>query len=212
MWIFWNWVPFGCRSNNWSRNRASWCDKDAVNGSGKTFFFLFRKSYVMNRHAIYHFFPFSFLFSIACRVQQTSTKGYVIVLVLSQEKKEFLLFLRFGGYTETYIISELWILWCRECNNVFLYFFLPFVLMWLQETDSVGWKLAMYLIKIILFFFIVGNSFGYLLQGMGPRVLWIGIGGSIFFGVLEKTKEVLAQRHFNSQDSSSFKLDWLSAF
>ncbi|XP_024952676.2 S-adenosylmethionine carrier 1, chloroplastic/mitochondrial-like isoform X4 [Citrus sinensis] len=46
-----------------------------------------------------------------------------------------------------------------------------------------------------------------LFKGMGPRVLWIGIGGSIFFGVLEKTKEVLAQRHFNSQDSSSFKLD-----
>ncbi|KAH9757746.1 S-adenosylmethionine carrier 1 [Citrus sinensis] len=46
-----------------------------------------------------------------------------------------------------------------------------------------------------------------LFKGMGPRVLWIGIGGSIFFGVLEKTKVVLAQRHFNSQDSSSFKLD-----
>jgi solute carrier family 25 S-adenosylmethionine transporter 26 len=25
-------------------------------------------------------------------------------------------------------------------------------------------------------------------------VLWIGIGGSIFFGVLEKTKSVLAER------------------
>ncbi|XP_071702265.1 S-adenosylmethionine carrier 1, chloroplastic/mitochondrial-like [Rutidosis leptorrhynchoides] len=32
------------------------------------------------------------------------------------------------------------------------------------------------------------------LKGMGPRVLWIGIGGSIFFGVLEKTKQLLAQR------------------
>ncbi|XP_012570107.1 S-adenosylmethionine carrier 1, chloroplastic/mitochondrial isoform X1 [Cicer arietinum] len=32
------------------------------------------------------------------------------------------------------------------------------------------------------------------LQGIGPRVLWIGIGGSIFFGVLEKTKKILAQR------------------
>ncbi|CAK8573343.1 unnamed protein product [Lathyrus sativus] len=34
-----------------------------------------------------------------------------------------------------------------------------------------------------------------LFKGIGPRVLWIGIGGSIFFGVLEKTKKVLAQRN-----------------
>jgi MFS superfamily sulfate permease-like transporter len=34
----------------------------------------------------------------------------------------------------------------------------------------------------------------HLLQGIGPRVLWIGIGGSIFFGVLESTKRVLAER------------------
>ncbi|XP_058740835.1 S-adenosylmethionine carrier 1, chloroplastic/mitochondrial-like [Vicia villosa] len=34
-----------------------------------------------------------------------------------------------------------------------------------------------------------------LFKGMGPRVLWIGIGGSIFFGVLEKTKKTLAQRN-----------------
>lgn len=33
-----------------------------------------------------------------------------------------------------------------------------------------------------------------LFKGMGPRVLWIGIGGSIFFGVLEKTKQLLAQK------------------
>ncbi|XP_044483895.1 S-adenosylmethionine carrier 1, chloroplastic/mitochondrial-like isoform X2 [Mangifera indica] len=33
-----------------------------------------------------------------------------------------------------------------------------------------------------------------LLKGIGPRVLWIGIGGSIFFGVLESTKRALAQR------------------
>ncbi|KAJ4715517.1 S-adenosylmethionine carrier 1, chloroplastic/mitochondrial [Melia azedarach] len=33
-----------------------------------------------------------------------------------------------------------------------------------------------------------------LLKGIGPRVLWIGIGGSIFFGVLESTKRMLAQR------------------
>lgn len=32
------------------------------------------------------------------------------------------------------------------------------------------------------------------LQGIGPRVLWIGIGGSIFFGVLEKTKQLLAHK------------------
>lgn len=32
------------------------------------------------------------------------------------------------------------------------------------------------------------------LKGIGPRVLWIGIGGSIFFGVLERTKRVLAER------------------
>ncbi|XP_042496752.1 S-adenosylmethionine carrier 1, chloroplastic/mitochondrial [Macadamia integrifolia] len=33
-----------------------------------------------------------------------------------------------------------------------------------------------------------------LLKGIGPRVLWIGIGGSIFFGVLERTKQYLEQR------------------
>ncbi|XP_072980746.1 S-adenosylmethionine carrier 1, chloroplastic/mitochondrial-like [Typha angustifolia] len=32
------------------------------------------------------------------------------------------------------------------------------------------------------------------LKGIGPRVLWIGIGGSIFFGVLERTKLLLSQR------------------
>ncbi|XP_048131620.1 S-adenosylmethionine carrier 1, chloroplastic/mitochondrial-like isoform X1 [Rhodamnia argentea] len=34
-----------------------------------------------------------------------------------------------------------------------------------------------------------------LLKGIEPRVLWIGIGGSIFFGVLESTKRFLSQRH-----------------
>lgn len=34
-----------------------------------------------------------------------------------------------------------------------------------------------------------------LLKGIEPRVLWIGIGGSIFFGVLESTKRFLAERH-----------------
>ncbi|KAF7128953.1 hypothetical protein RHSIM_Rhsim10G0148000 [Rhododendron simsii] len=33
-----------------------------------------------------------------------------------------------------------------------------------------------------------------LLKGIGPRVLWIGIGGSIFFGVLESTKRFLSER------------------
>ncbi|RDY05623.1 Glucan endo-1,3-beta-glucosidase 8, partial [Mucuna pruriens] len=35
---------------------------------------------------------------------------------------------------------------------------------------------------------------GAFLKGIGPRVLWIGIGGSIFFGVLESTKRFLAER------------------
>ncbi|THU48322.1 hypothetical protein C4D60_Mb09t25010 [Musa balbisiana] len=34
-------------------------------------------------------------------------------------------------------------------------------------------------------------------KGIGPRVLWIGIGGSIFFGVLERSKLLLSQRHFD---------------
>ncbi|KAL5195342.1 putative S-adenosylmethionine carrier 2, chloroplastic [Glycine soja] len=33
-----------------------------------------------------------------------------------------------------------------------------------------------------------------LFKGIGPRVLWIGVRGSIFFCVLEKTKQILAQR------------------
>ncbi|OIW00450.1 hypothetical protein TanjilG_05800 [Lupinus angustifolius] len=33
-----------------------------------------------------------------------------------------------------------------------------------------------------------------LLKGVGPRVLWIGIGGSIFFGVLESSKRFLSER------------------
>ncbi|KAK9091110.1 hypothetical protein Sjap_024287 [Stephania japonica] len=46
-----------------------------------------------------------------------------------------------------------------------------------------------------------------LLKGIGPRVLWIGIGGSIFFGVLEKTKSVLAQRRPNIENPESSKQD-----
>ncbi|EXB24794.1 hypothetical protein L484_005173 [Morus notabilis] len=41
-----------------------------------------------------------------------------------------------------------------------------------------------------------------LLKGIGPRVLWIGIGGSIFFGVLESTKRLLAQRRPIPQQDS----------
>ncbi|XP_059453671.1 S-adenosylmethionine carrier 1, chloroplastic/mitochondrial-like isoform X2 [Corylus avellana] len=45
-----------------------------------------------------------------------------------------------------------------------------------------------------------------LLKGIGPRVLWIGLGGSIFFGVLERTKQILAQRNTpSSQNPTSFK-------
>ncbi|KAI4352769.1 hypothetical protein L6164_006990 [Bauhinia variegata] len=39
-----------------------------------------------------------------------------------------------------------------------------------------------------------------LFKGIGPRVLWIGIGGSIFFGVLEKTKQILAQGRPKAED------------
>ncbi|KAL7104522.1 hypothetical protein ACP275_08G250700 [Erythranthe tilingii] len=41
-----------------------------------------------------------------------------------------------------------------------------------------------------------------LLKGIGPRVLWIGIGGSIFFGVLESTKRFLSERRPNNQENS----------
>ncbi|KAL4575266.1 hypothetical protein LXL04_022108 [Taraxacum kok-saghyz] len=49
-----------------------------------------------------------------------------------------------------------------------------------------------------------------LLKGIGPRVLWIGIGGSIFFGVLERTKKILAERRakpLKDQSSESTKQD-----
>ncbi|KAJ7945316.1 S-adenosylmethionine carrier 1, chloroplastic/mitochondrial [Quillaja saponaria] len=44
-----------------------------------------------------------------------------------------------------------------------------------------------------------------LLKGIGPRVLWIGIGGSIFFGVLESTKRFLAERRPNPTINQSQK-------
>lgn len=42
---------------------------------------------------------------------------------------------------------------------------------------------------------------GAFLKGIEPRVLWIGIGGSIFFGVLEKTKSILAERNSRRRDA-----------
>ncbi|PIN14896.1 Mitochondrial carrier protein PET8 [Handroanthus impetiginosus] len=44
------------------------------------------------------------------------------------------------------------------------------------------------------------------LRGMGPRVLWIGIGGSIFFGVLEKTKQLLAHERPRKKNRNTLKL------
>ncbi|XP_040363543.1 probable S-adenosylmethionine carrier 2, chloroplastic isoform X2 [Rosa chinensis] len=41
-------------------------------------------------------------------------------------------------------------------------------------------------------------------KGIGPRVLWIGIGGSIFFGVLERTKQILEQRRIRDQKSKRY--------
>ncbi|GAB2279321.1 S-adenosylmethionine carrier 1, chloroplastic/mitochondrial [Dionaea muscipula] len=46
-----------------------------------------------------------------------------------------------------------------------------------------------------------------LMKGIGPRVLWIGIGGSIFFGVLESTKKILAQRHHKQIQQAERKQD-----
>ncbi|KAJ9146081.1 hypothetical protein P3X46_028392 [Hevea brasiliensis] len=46
-----------------------------------------------------------------------------------------------------------------------------------------------------------------LLKGIGPRVLWVGVGGAIFFGVLEKTKQILAQRCPGPPMPVSFKQD-----
>ena len=37
------------------------------------------------------------------------------------------------------------------------------------------------------------------MQGIGPRVMWIGIGGSIFFAVLERTKQMLAARSLREE-------------
>ncbi|XP_042019711.1 S-adenosylmethionine carrier 1, chloroplastic/mitochondrial-like [Salvia splendens] len=44
-----------------------------------------------------------------------------------------------------------------------------------------------------------------LLKGIGPRVMWIGIGGSIFFGVLEGTKRFLEQKRPENQKRSKLE-------
>lgn len=41
---------------------------------------------------------------------------------------------------------------------------------------------------------------GTLLKGIGPRVMWIGIGGSIFFTALERTKSHLAGLSWSKED------------
>ncbi|KNA20406.1 hypothetical protein SOVF_052500 [Spinacia oleracea] len=46
-----------------------------------------------------------------------------------------------------------------------------------------------------------------LLKGVGPRVLWIGIGGSIFFGVLESTKRFLAESRVKRIENTEIKQD-----
>eukprot|EP00475_Leptophrys_vorax_P012275 TRINITY_DN18699_c0_g1_i2.p1 TRINITY_DN18699_c0_g1~~TRINITY_DN18699_c0_g1_i2.p1 ORF type:complete len:373 (-),score=31.20 TRINITY_DN18699_c0_g1_i2:238-1356(-) len=42
-----------------------------------------------------------------------------------------------------------------------------------------------------------------LFNGIGPRVMWIGIGGSIFFGVLEKTKELMHAQHISAAEAAA---------
>lgn len=46
-----------------------------------------------------------------------------------------------------------------------------------------------------------------LLKGIGPRVLWIGIGGSIFFGVLESTKRFLEESRLKRTENTEKKQD-----
>lgn len=46
-----------------------------------------------------------------------------------------------------------------------------------------------------------------LLKGIGPRVMWIGIGGSIFFGVLESTKRLLAESRVKHTENPDKKGD-----
>ncbi|GKV39864.1 hypothetical protein SLEP1_g47569 [Rubroshorea leprosula] len=46
-----------------------------------------------------------------------------------------------------------------------------------------------------------------LFKGIGPRVVWLGLGGSIFFAVLEKMKQMLAERQPGNKKSLSIKQD-----
>eukprot|EP00249_Psilotum_nudum_P004169 c17713_g1_i1 orf=478-1431(-) len=43
------------------------------------------------------------------------------------------------------------------------------------------------------------------LKGIGPRVLWIGIGGSIFFAVLEKSKWLLSSQALHCDHKQNFQ-------
>lgn len=43
------------------------------------------------------------------------------------------------------------------------------------------------------------------MQGIGPRVMWIGIGGSIFFGVLESTKRLLGESRVKHNENPDKK-------
>ncbi|CAI5965231.1 unnamed protein product [Closterium sp. NIES-64] len=45
---------------------------------------------------------------------------------------------------------------------------------------------------------------GALFKGVGPRVMWIGIGGSIFFGVLEKAKQLMHQAYHTPPPSEAY--------
>ncbi|CAI7908427.1 unnamed protein product [Closterium sp. NIES-54] len=45
---------------------------------------------------------------------------------------------------------------------------------------------------------------GALFKGVGPRVMWIGIGGSIFFGVLEKTKQLMHKAYHTPPPSEAY--------
>ncbi|CAI5480062.1 unnamed protein product [Closterium sp. Yama58-4] len=48
------------------------------------------------------------------------------------------------------------------------------------------------------------DGVGALFKGVGPRVMWIGIGGSIFFGVLEKTKQLMHKAYHTPPPSEAY--------
>jgi hypothetical protein len=45
-------------------------------------------------------------------------------------------------------------------------------------------------------------------QGLGARILWIGLGGSIFFGALEKTKDFMEERSLSKAVTTSGGYVW----